>query len=103
MPQRYTAVIVEVPDHGIRLEPAPGTDVPDAPNEVNLLAMSIALALGRAAYEHHPEPRDTGVQTLDALLAGEAVMPWRAGQADASHQVSCDRSESGAWTCQVTP
>lgn len=70
------ARIVDVPDHGIRLEPTEDSVSPDLPNDTNLLAMSAALALGAAGYRHHPEPRDPDLQTLDALLAGEAVMPW---------------------------
>jgi hypothetical protein len=101
MTDSYTAVIVEVPGEGIRLRPTPGEEIPELPNELNLLAISIALALGHAAYEHHPEPRVTGVQTIEALIAGDAVMPWRAGQAEEAQYVSCARSSSGAWTCQV--
>jgi hypothetical protein len=72
----YVARIVDVPGQGIRLEPAEDSVSPDQPTETNLLAMSAALALGAAGYRHHPEPRDADLQTLDALLAGEVVMPW---------------------------
>lgn len=72
----YVARIVDVPGQGIRLEPAEDSVSPDQPTETNLLAMSAALALGAAGYRHHPETRHPGLQTLDALLAGEVVMPW---------------------------
>jgi hypothetical protein len=103
MAAKYVALITAVPGEGIRLEPTADAGIPDLPNEVNLLAMSVALALGRAEYEHHPEPRDPAVQTLDALLAGDAVMPWQArstGPAEA-HYVTCERTESGTWLCRV--
>jgi hypothetical protein len=81
MPDVYAARVVDIPDEGIRLEPTPDSAVPEQPNEVNLLGMAVALALGTAAYEHHPEPRDPQLQTIEALLAGDAVMPWRARRA----------------------
>ena len=74
----YTADIIDVPSHGIRLRPEHGADVPRAPSEQNLLALAIAMALGAAGYEHHPEPRDPGLQTIDALLEGHTTAPWRA-------------------------
>lgn len=103
----YTADIIDVPSHGIRLRPEPGADVPRAPSEQNLLALAIALALGAAGYEHHPEPRDPGLQTIDALLEGHTTAPWRAGQAGSGdgqppgHAVVCQRSKSAAWSCHV--
>ena len=103
----YTADIIDVPNHGIRLRPEPGADVPRAPSEQNLLALAIALALGAAGYEHHPEPRDPGLQTIDALLEGHTTAPWRAGQAASGdgqplgHAVVCQRSKSAAWSCHV--
>jgi hypothetical protein len=89
----YVARIVDVPDHGIRLEPTEDSISPDQPNQTNLLALAIAMALGAAGYHHHPEPRDPGLQTLDTLLAGEAVMPWlsRTPSGDTTYLV-CDLS-----------
>jgi hypothetical protein len=102
MTSKYTAQVVEVPGEGVRLEPAAGSVTPELPNELNLLAMSVALALGRASYEHHPEPRDQEVQTIEALLGGRATMPWRRGGPDAeTHFVSCEESASGVWKCEV--
>jgi len=110
----YTADIIDVPSHGIRLRPEHGADVPRAPSEQNLLALAIALALGAAGYEHHPEPRDPGLQTIDALLEGHTTAPWRAARADRdgpaagpagpagpAHAVVCHRSKSAAWSCHV--
>lgn len=105
-PERYVARVVDVPDDGIRLEPAEGSVVPDEPNAVNLLGMAVALALGAADYEHHPEPRNPELQTIAALLAGDAVMPWRA-PAGQSHPagtgpfVVCERSAAGAFACHL--
>lgn len=104
----YTADIIDVPSHGIRLRPEHGADVPRAPSEQNLLALAIAMALGAAGYEHHPEPRDPGLQTIDALLEGHTTAPWRAVPADGNgpaagpaHTVVCRRSKSAAWSCHV--
>lgn len=101
----FTAEIVEVPGHGVRLRPAgplatPAT--PADPGEANLLALAIALAMGAAGYEHHPEPRDPGIQTIDGLLAGDAAMPWRAaGGQPPGHYVVCERSGPGSWKCHL--
>ena len=107
----YTADIIDVPSHGIRLRPEQGADVPRAPSEQNLLALAIAMALGAAGYEHHPESRDPGLQTIDALLEGHTTAPWRAGQAGggdgsaaagpAGQAVVCRRSKSASWSCHV--
>ncbi|MEV6411461.1 hypothetical protein [Kribbella sp. NPDC051718] len=98
----YVARIVDVPDHGIRLEPADGTDRPDEPNATNLLAMSVALALGAAGYRHHPEPRDPELQTLDALLAGESVMPWVSDtSAGDNTYVVCTPASTGLPQCKI--
>jgi len=100
---RYVARIVEVPEHGIKLEPAEGTVAPEEPNEVNLLAMSIALALGAAGYRHHAEQRDAELQTLDTLLSGDAVMPWRSAEgAEETAYVVCQLND-GRPTCEVRP
>ncbi|NIK58804.1 hypothetical protein [Kribbella shirazensis] len=99
---KYVARIVEVPDHGIKLEPGEGTTVPEQPTEVNLLGMAIALALGAAGYQHHPEQRDPGLQTLDALLAGKAVMPWKPVEPGGTAYVVCELND-GRPTCEVRP
>jgi hypothetical protein len=99
---RYVARIVELRGQGIRLEPTEDSERPDQPNEVNMLGLAIALALGSAGYHHHPEPRDPGLQTLDALLAGEAVMPWRPERSNESEPyLVCERSASGPPICRV--
>jgi hypothetical protein len=99
---RYVARIVELRGHGIRLEPTEVSERPDQPNEVNMLGLAIALALGSAGYHHHPEPRDPELQTLDALLDGEAVMPWRPERPnDTEHYLVCERSASGPPICRV--
>ena len=95
----YVARIVEVPEHGIKLEPVDGTTVPDQPTEVNLLGMAIALALGAAGYKHHAEQRDPELQTLDALLVGDAVMPWKPG---AGGYMVCELND-GRPICEVRP
>jgi hypothetical protein len=123
----YRAEIVEAGD-GVRLRPADDATIPTELNEVHLLGLAIALAMGAAGYEHHPEPRDAENQTIDALLAGEVSMPWRmarppsggapppssgtpppsgearqsSGAAQASHLV-CDRSDGAAWRCRIEP
>jgi len=97
----YVARIVQIPDHGIRLEPAEGTIPPEQPTEVNLLGMAIALALGAAGYRHYPEPRDPELQTLAALLGGEAVMPWLpAADATTDAYIVCELTPAGP-QCEV--
>ena len=99
---RYVARIVEVPGRGIRLEPTEDSDRPDQPNDVNLLGLAIALALGSAGYHHHPEPRDPELQTLGTLLAGDAVMPWRPDHTHGTEQyLVCERTASGPPTCRL--
>ncbi|MFG1820205.1 hypothetical protein ACGFIF_41045 [Kribbella sp. NPDC049174] len=101
---RYVARIVEVPDHGIRFEPAADSVAPEQPTEVNLLGMAIALALGAAGYRHHAEQRDPELQTLDALLSGDAVMPWRAAaeSGEDAPYIVCELND-GRPTCEVRP
>lgn len=99
---KYVARIVEVADHGIKLEPGEGTAVPDKPTEVNLLGMAIALALGAAGYRHHAEQRDPELQTLDALLAGDAVMPWKPAEPGTPAYLVCELND-GRPTCEVRP
>jgi hypothetical protein len=98
----YVARIVDVPDHGIRLEPADDSERSGEPTATNLLAMSAALALGAAGYRHHPEPRNPGLQTLDALLAGEAVMPWVSDtSAGDNTYLVCTPTSTGLPHCRV--
>lgn len=89
---------------GVRLRPTDGTAVPTEPNEVHLLGLAIALTMGSAGYEHHPEPRDPEI-TIDALLTGEASMPWqrRSGGDPAASRIVCERSDSAAWRCRIEP
>jgi hypothetical protein len=111
MPDTYTARIVEVAGHGLRLVPTDDATIPEQPNEAHLLGLSIALALGAAGYEHHPEPRDPRVQTIEALLAGDAVMPWRVTPSHGTGGVDCgpgtvpyvvcDRTQAGNPKCHV--
>jgi hypothetical protein len=107
MSDTYDARVLDIPGEGIRLEPTRESAVPEKPNDVNLLGMAVALTLGASGYEHHPEPRDPELQTLDALLAGEATMPWRARAAeqtraaDAVPHVVCKRTANGAFSCEV--
>jgi hypothetical protein len=100
---QYVARIVDVPGEGVRLEPTAESTTPEQPTEVNLLGMSIALALGAAGYEHHPEPRNPQAQTIDALLAGLATMPWRATTVgpEAVPYIVCGRSDAGISRCEV--
>jgi hypothetical protein len=100
--ERYVARIVEVPEHGIKLETAEGATVPEEPTEVNLLGMAIALALGAAGYRHHAEQRDAELQTLDTLLSGEAVMPWKPAADAGTAYVVCELN-GGKPTCEVRP
>jgi hypothetical protein len=98
----YTAEIADVPDQGVRLRPTDPAAIPADPSEANLLALAIALAMGAADYEHHPEPRDPGIQTIDGLLAGDTTMPWRpAGGQHPGHYLVCERSGSASWRCHV--
>ncbi|WP_326836580.1 hypothetical protein VSH64_16980 [Amycolatopsis rhabdoformis] len=102
MSDSYTAAIVHSPEAGVRLRPD-ATDLPGDANDVNLLGMAIALALGRAGYEHHAEARDPQLQTLDALIAGDTVMPWRRPDDSTDEQhLTCTRAATGAWRCEVT-
>jgi len=106
MAETYAAEVVDIPGEGIRLVPARDSSTPELPNDVNLLGMAVALALGAADYEHHPEPRNPELQTLDALLAGEVTMPWRststvaAADGTAPHVV-CHRTANGAYVCDL--
>jgi hypothetical protein len=98
----YTAEIVDVPGHGVRLRPTGPAATPAEPGGANLLALAIALAMGADGYEHHPEPRDPGIQTIDGLLAGDTAMPWQpAGGQQPGHHIVCERSGSGSWKCHV--
>ena len=101
----YTARLCPQPDHGIRLDPSPNSVLPERPEELNLLALAVAIALGHAGFEHHPEPRVAEIQTLDALLSGEITAPWRAPLAAPGQDlhVRCDRLPTGVWVCSVGP
>ncbi len=99
----YSAEIVEAGD-GVRLRPAGDASIPTDLTEVHLLGLAIALAMGAAGYEHHPQPRDPESQTIDGLLAGEVTMPWRMTRAAAgagATRVVCGRSDTGSWKCRV--
>lgn len=97
---RYVAEIVEA-GHGVRLRPTVDSAVPTDPTEVNLLGLAIALAMGAAGYQHHPEPRDPELQTIDALLAGDATMPWQPGQPGGTPQVVCEKPDDAPWRCRI--
>lgn len=76
---------------------------PEEPTQVNMLGLAVAMALGAAGYRHHPEPRDPELQTLDTLLAGEAVMPWISAEDanDAQVYIVCEASTTGLPQCEV--
>ena len=104
----YRARLIPVHDRGTLLEPLPDTVVPDQPNEVNMLSLAVAHALGVAGYDHHPEPRDAEFQTLDALLAGKVAMPWRHDRphgdlTEGEHAalLVCERTAAAVWQCRV--
>jgi hypothetical protein len=97
---QYVARIVDVPGSGLRLEPVEGSARPEQPTEVNLLGMAVALALGAAGYQHHPQTRDPELQTLDALIAGEAVMPWHHPERQGDAVVVCEPGPAG-FRCRV--
>jgi|tagenome__1003787_1003787.scaffolds.fasta_scaffold20395086_2 hypothetical protein len=101
MPDRYVAAIVEVPGRGIRLDPPDVSAVPEQLDEIHLLVLAVAFALGRAGYDHHPEPRDPAMQTLEGVLNGEAVLPWRAPSGAAHGTIVCDLG--GMPRCRVVP
>jgi hypothetical protein len=105
MAAKYTARIVDVPGEGIRLEPTEDSTIPEQPTAADQLALAVALALGAADYEHHPEPRNPELQTVEAMLAGEAVLPWWAGaeptKSGVEARVVCETSESGVAKCTV--
>lgn len=96
----YEARIVDVPGSGLRLEPAEGSTAPDQPTEVNLLGIAMARALSAAGYEHHAETRDADLQTLGALFAGEAVMPWRHPEPVEDAVLVCESGPTGP-VCRV--
>jgi hypothetical protein len=101
---RYSAEIVEEAGGAVRLRPADGTAIPTELNEVHLLGLAIALAMGAAGYQHHPEPRDPDI-TIDALLTGDVAMPWQgpSGGGTQASRIVCDRSDSAAWRCRIEP
>jgi hypothetical protein len=87
------------------LQPESGTAVPTDPSDVNLLALAVAMALGAADYEHHPEPRSSEMQSLEGMLAGETAIPWRPGPArrDPAGEaiLICERQPSSTWKCRI--
>lgn len=99
----YSAELRNLPDHGLQLQPSAASVVPDQPEDLNLLALAVAIALGRAGYEHHPEPRDPEIQTFDALLRGETTAPWRpeTGVDDQPTHIRCEQLPTRVWTCTV--
>jgi len=98
----YIARIVDVPDHGIRLEPTSDSTAPHQADEVNLLGLAVALALGSAGYHHHPEPRDPELHTLDALLAGDVTMPWLSATATGENTyIVCESASTGSPRCHL--
>jgi hypothetical protein len=74
MPNRYVATIVEVPGHGIRLDPKEESAVPEQLNEIHLLVLAVAFALGRGGYDHHPEPCCPGRRPPGRLTAPSSVI-----------------------------
>lgn len=98
---RYTAEIVEEAGSGTRLRPTDGTAAPTELNEIHLLGLAVALAMGAAGYVHHPQPRDRDI-TIDALLAGEVAMPWHRPAGRGGSRIVCERSDS-AWQCRIEP
>jgi hypothetical protein len=101
MTGRYAAKICEVPGQGIRFEPDEESAVPSEINATHLLVLGIALALGRAGYDHHPTPRDPAVQTLEGVLNGEAVLPWQLPPGATDAKIICDIDQAGAPRCRV--
>lgn len=101
MSKYYVAKIVVADGAGIRLEPTPDATVPDDANSVNLLALAVALALGHAAYHHHPEIRHAQVDTIEGLLAGEVTMPWL--PTDGHGHVECPPDEDPHVVCELLP
>jgi hypothetical protein len=104
----YVARIVEVEGTGIRLQPTEDAKVPGGGNDVNLLALAVALALGHAAYHHHPEIRDAQIDTIDGLLSGEVTMPWvptdghgHVDCPDDAPYIVCELMSGGAVHCKV--
>jgi hypothetical protein len=98
----YVARIIDVPDHGIRLEPTEDSILPDQPTQTNLLGLAVALALGASGYHHHPEPRDPELHTLEALLAGAVVMPWLGIASAGEHTfIVCETTLDGPPKCHL--
>lgn len=103
MTDQYVATIVEVPGHGIRLEPAAGSVTPAQIDEEHLLILAVAFALGRGGYEHHPEPRDPAAQVLEGVLDGTSVLPWRAESDTKREVIVCDLADKGMPRCRLIP
>jgi hypothetical protein len=102
MPSRYVAKISEVPDEGIRFEPEEESADLSEINAMHLLVLGIALALGRAGYDHHPTPRDPAIQTIEGVLDGEAVLPWRPPPGRPTDaRIVCEIDQAGVPRCRV--
>ena len=97
----YAANICEVPGEGIRLEPDEDSAVPSEINAMHLLVLGIALALGRAGYDHHATPRDPSIQTIEGVLDGQAVLPWRFPPGPTNARIVCDIDQAGVRRCRV--
>jgi hypothetical protein len=101
MSDQYVATIVEVPGHGIKLEPAAGSVTPTQVDDIHLLILAVALALGRGGYDHHPEPRDPATQVLEGVLDGSSVLPWRAASDTMRDVIVCDLGDKGMPRCRL--
>lgn len=101
MPGRYAAKICEVPGEGIRFEPDEESAVSSGVNAMHLLVLGIALALGRAGYDHHPSPRDPAIQTIEGVLDGQAVLPWLPPPGPSDARIICDIDQAGVPRCRV--
>jgi len=98
---RYAAKIYEVAGEGIRFEPDEESAFPSEVNAMHLLVLGIALALGRAGYDHHPTPRNPTIQTIEGVLDGQAVLPWRPPPGSTDARIVCDIDQAGMPRCRV--
>ena len=102
----YTADIIDVPSHGIRLRPEHGADVPRAPSEQNLLALAIAMALGAGSPSTTPSRatpgcrRSTPCSRATPRRRGGQFGRTATGPPPALRTRWCARrSKSAAWSC----
>src|SRR3954466_7190410 len=103
MSDQYVATIVKVPGYGIRLEPAAGSVTPAQVDDMHLLVLAVAFALGRGGYDHHPEPRDPAAQTLEGVLDGTSVLPWWTASDPMRDVIVCDLGDKGMPRCRLIP